>query len=159
MFPPPLAQRQHSLSLDCASLVRDLHTSALIDAHIRHITVSLMPPARQNTKSRQIAQDDAFRGDGEDYDLEEGGSCSVTKRGSKSKAPRKVASKWKGKQSEKHNNVGKLSKLPDMPLDILYEVSYRTSSETEECLLTTIHSAFTDVLSSSPKGSSADVAG
>jgi len=121
--------------------------------------ISLMLPTRQSTRLRQIAQENVSRGDeDEDYDSEEERSRPVTKRGPKPKAPRKVASKWKGKQPEKRRNAGKLSKLPDMPLDILHEVSYRTNSVAEHGLLITIRSAFADILSCLPEGSTADVA-
>jgi len=117
-----------------------------------------MLPTWQDAK--QIAQDDVSRGDGdEDCDSEEGGSRPVTKIGPIPKVPRKAASEWKGKQPEKYRDAGKLSKLPDMPLDILYDVSYRTNATTEESLLTTIHPVFADILSCSPEGSTADIAG
>ena len=83
-----------------------------------------MASAWWSMKSPQIAQGDLSSGDsGKYWDQEEGGSGSVPARGPKSGASRRVASRQKGKQPEKRRNVGMLSKLPDMPLDILYEVS------------------------------------
>ena len=60
----------------------------------------------------------------EDYDPDEKRSRPATERGSKSRASKKVASKQKGKRPEKRRKAVKLSKLPDMPLDILYEVGH-----------------------------------
>ena len=83
-----------------------------------------MASAWWDTKSPQIAQGVVSSGDsGKCWDPEEGGSGSVPARGPKSGASRRVASRQKGKQPEKRRNVGMLSKLPDMPLDIVYEVS------------------------------------
>jgi hypothetical protein len=79
-------------------------------------------------KSHRIFREDVSSGDsGEDYDSEEG-LGSVTRGGRESGASRIVTSKQKGKQPEKRRNAGKLSKLPGMPLDVLYEVSPRFDS-------------------------------
>ena len=84
-----------------------------------------MVSTRQSTKHRR---GDASPGDsGEDYCSEEG-SGSVAVRGPKSRTSRKATPKQKGKQPGKRRRAGKLSKLPDMPLDILYEVSYGINS-------------------------------
>lgn len=94
-----------------------------------------MLSVQQKKKLRQTTHGDVSYDDSdEDYDPEEGGSRSVTEKGSESstKASRKTASKRKGKQPEKRRNAGKLSKLPDMPLDILYEVSYTAYSITKD---------------------------
>lgn len=80
----------------------------------------------RSTNSRQVVQEAVPSSDsGEDYDPEKEPSCSVVTRGSKSRTARKATVKEKGKQPEKRRNAGKLSRLPDMPLDVLYEVSYR----------------------------------
>ena len=102
------------------------------DFHAPPIFASpIMASAWWNTKSLQIAQGDVYSGGGgKHYNPEKEGSGSVTAQGPKSGTSRKVASRRKGKQSEKGRNVGMLSKLPDMPLDILYEVSSRIISVT-----------------------------
>jgi hypothetical protein len=84
-----------------------------------------MVSTRQSTKYRR---GDVTPGDsGEDYCSEEG-SGSIAVRGPKSRTSRKATSKKEGKQPVKRRRAGKLSKLPDMPLDILYEVSYGINS-------------------------------
>jgi len=64
---------------------------------------------------------------GADYRPEEGGSGPVTARALRleSRTLRKATLTQKGKQPKRRRNKGKLSKLLDMPLDVLYEVSYR----------------------------------
>jgi len=80
----------------------------------------------RSTKSRRIVQGDPPPGDGGDgYEPEKVGSGSTTIQGPKSG---EATSKQKGKQPEKRRKAGKLSKLPDMPLDVLYEVSYGIKS-------------------------------
>jgi len=84
----------------------------------------------RSSRSRQTVQG-YVSGDGsDDYKSEEEGPNSPTVQGPKSTPSRQAAAKQKGKQPEKHRNTGKLSKLSGIPLDILYEVSYRTSSVT-----------------------------
>ena len=103
----------------------DFHTPSVFAS-------SIMVSAWWNAKSPQIAQGDVSPGgSGKYYDPERDGSGSVTAQGPKSGASRKVTSRQKGKQSEKRRDVGMLSKLPDMPLDILYEVSSRIISTTD----------------------------
>ena len=86
-----------------------------------------MSLAQRSATSSQIAQGGGFSGgSGECYDSE--GEGSVTKREARSKVSRKPTSKQKGKQTAKHREAGKLSKLPDMPLDVLYEVKDRILS-------------------------------
>jgi len=80
------------------------------------------------------------------------GSDSVAARGPKSIAPIKATPKKKGKQPEKCRNAGKLSRLPDMPSDVLYEVGHRTGYITHDGIPQLMHSAFTDILSRSPGG-------
>ena len=48
--------------------------------------------------------------------------------GPKSRALGNTTSKQKGGQPRKHRDAGKLSRLPDMPLDIMYDVSCRIVS-------------------------------
>ena len=89
-----------------------------------------MAPVWWSPKLPQIVQGGASSGgSGKYYSPEKGGSGSVTARGLKSGTWRKVASRQKEKQPEKRHN-GMLSKLPDMPLDVLYEVSFRIISVT-----------------------------
>jgi len=83
---------------------------------------TIMVSTRQGTKSCQIVQDDPSGDNGEDYGPEEEGSGSIMTQESKSKASGKAVSKQKGKQPERRRGTGRLSKLPDMPLDVLYEV-------------------------------------
>jgi len=64
-----------------------------------------------------------------DYDLEKWSSASLpAPRGPKSRASGITTSKQKGKQPGKRRDAGKLSRLPDMPLDVMYDVSYRIVS-------------------------------
>lgn len=83
-----------------------------------------MSPAQQTTGPQHIVRGNTSSLDGGEDNPQEH-SRSVT---AKFKAPKKVASKQKGKQPKKNRNTAKLSKLPDMPLDILYDVSYRINS-------------------------------
>ena len=104
----------------------DFHTPSVFAS-------SIMASAWWNAKSPQIAQGDVSPGgSGKYYDPERDGSGSITAQGPKSGASRKVTSRQKGKQSEKRRDVGMLSKLPDMPLDILYEASHRIISGTDD---------------------------
>lgn len=85
-----------------------------------------MPLAQRSATSSQIAQGGGSSGgSGECYDSEGEGEGSVTKREARSKVSRKPTSKQKGKETAKHREAGKLSKLPDIPLDVLYEVKDR----------------------------------
>jgi hypothetical protein len=93
----------------------------------------IMVSARRNTKPPQITQGGVSSGgSGGDYGLEKEGSGSVIARRTKSRASGKASSKQKGKQPEGRRNTGKLSKLPDMPLDVLYEVGYGINSATDD---------------------------
>ena len=69
---------------------------------------------------------------GEDYDPEEKGSGHSMAQKPKPRTSAKATSKQKGKQRGGRCNVGKLSKLLDMPLDTLYEVSHRIISVTDD---------------------------
>ena len=93
-----------------------------------------MASARRNATLPQIPQGGVFSGDsGKAHDPETKSSGSATSRGPKSRASRKAASKQKGKQPNKRRrNIGKLSKLPGMPLDVLYEVSHRIISDPDD---------------------------
>ena len=93
---------------------------------------TIMVSAQRNTKSPQIFQEDVSSSDSdEDYHSAED-SRSVMTGGNKSRTSRTTTSKQKGKQPQKRRYAGKLSKLLDMPLDVLYEVSHRTDSFTED---------------------------
>jgi len=93
---------------------------------------TIMLSAQRNTKSRQIFREDVSSGDSdEDYDSGDD-SRSVTTGGNKPRALRTTTLKQKGKQPQKRRYAGKLSKLLDMPLDVLYEVSHRTDSFTKD---------------------------
>jgi len=81
-----------------------------------------MVSTRRSAKSRQ----NASSGDnGSDYhpELEEGGSGPLTARGFRfeSRSSRRALTQ-KGKQPERCRITGRLSKLPGMPLDVLYEI-------------------------------------
>ena len=79
----------------------------------------------------QVVQENvSCDGSGEDYDHKGLGSSSVAAQRLESRASKKAVSKQKGKQPEKRRIAGKLSKLPDMPLDILYEVRRRINPAT-----------------------------
>ena len=98
-----------------------------------HAVIHTMGPVQRCTKSPRIARGvvpSSERSRSHDPDKE--GSGSVTTQGSRSRDPRKATLKRKWKQPEKLRNAGKLSKLPDMPLDVLYEVSYRTIPATDD---------------------------
>ena len=79
---------------------------------------------------RSIRSSQAVQG-GVDYDPEKQGSGSVKPRpeGPKSKTP---GTEQEGKQSRKNPSAGALSVLPDMPLDVLYDVSCRIVSIADE---------------------------
>ena len=100
---------------------------------------SVMVLAEQCTRSPGITQGDDSSGDnGERHGPETSENevtASVTARGPKLKASRKVASGRKGKRPEKRRGEGELSKLPDAPLDILYEVSPRINPVTDDGVL------------------------
>ena len=83
-----------------------------------------MVSTRQSTKRRQTVREGAHLGDsGEDYDPGDESSGLPKARRPKPRASGKGTSEQKGKQRGGRRNAGRLSKLPDMPLDILYEVS------------------------------------
>jgi len=80
-----------------------------------------MVSTRRGTKSREVIQEVVSSGDcGEDYER----SGPASSRSPKSKPSIKPISKQKGKQPGGRRNVGKLSRLPIIPLDVLYEVIY-----------------------------------
>jgi len=111
-------------------------------------------------KSRQVVQEDTSASDsGEDYHPEEDGPDSVVARGPKSRASTRTTSKQKGKQHQKRRNAGKLSRLPDMPLDILYEVSHRTKYIIYDGVPEPMDLMFADILPRSSGGPTADVVG
>ena len=86
----------------------------------------LLLPAMVSTPQGAKPQDLPFGDSGEVHRSEEADPDPLTaRRSGKPRAPGKVTSKQKGKRREGRRNAGKLSKLPDMPLDILYEVSHR----------------------------------
>ena len=121
---------------------------------------TIMLSARRNTKVHRTVQEDVSCGDSnKDCDPDEECSRPVTERGSKPRASKKVASKQKGKQPEKRRNAGKLSKLPDIPLDILYEVGRGSILSPRPVTCIMMHSVFVDILSCPPGGSLADVVG
>jgi len=72
------------------------------------------------TAKGSVSSDDISKDD----DLEEQGSAFITARGPKSRTSENATLKQKVKRSGKRRDAGKLSKLPDMPLDVLYDVSY-----------------------------------
>jgi len=84
---------------------------------------AIMDSVQRSTKPPDIAQDLPFGISGEDHGPEERSSSSITARGQKTTASRKVTSRGGGEQPEECRNVGELSRLPDIPLDILYEVT------------------------------------
>lgn len=88
-----------------------------------------MIPTRENTEPPQTVQEGVFCDDTEGYGYtEDSGSTTACQR-PKPRAPtRDLTSNEKEKQPERRRNAGKLSRLPDMPLDILYEVCHRTDS-------------------------------
>ena len=68
-------------------------------------------------------QENAPFGDGgKESGLKREGPSSFKTPGPKSGASRKASSKRKGKRTKIYRNADRLSKLPDMPLDVLYEV-------------------------------------
>ena len=77
-----------------------------------------------STKSPQTVRGITSGDIGKDDDPEKRGLPSFPTRGPKPGASGKTTSKRKGKRRD----VGKLSRLPDMPLDIIYDVSYRIVS-------------------------------
>ena len=92
-----------------------------------------MVSTRRTKKPRQDAPEDVIPGNGgDDYDAEEESLGPPKARRPKPRASGKEASKEKGKQRRGRRNAGRLSKLPDMSLDILYEVSYGISSVTDD---------------------------
>ena len=96
-------------------LARDVHTSSILTSP------PTMVSTRRSTKVRQVSLEDDNSGDrGKNHGPEEGSGPLAAQR-PKPRASGKAASKQKGKRC----NAAKLSKLPDMPLDVLYEVSYR----------------------------------
>lgn len=81
-----------------------------------------MVSTQQSTESYQVVGEGGPPGDsGEDYDPEES-SGPLAARRPKPRLSGKGAPKQKGKQCGGRRYVGRLSRLPDMPLDILYEV-------------------------------------
>ena len=99
-----------------------------LDFYLLHTMVS-----SRSTKPHQVVREDSPSGDGGEGCGPERGPSSVTTRGPKSRASRKATStQQKGKQPERCRNVGRLSKLPDMSLDILSDVSYRVTPVTDE---------------------------
>jgi len=119
-----------------------------------------MVSAEHCTKLPGITQGDDSSGDsGEHYGpekAEEEATGSVMPRRPKPKVSRKVASKGKGRQLEKRHDEGELSKLPDMPLDVLYQVSPRINSiPMTGCLMISL--AFADIRFRPPDGSTAGV--
>jgi len=115
-----------------------------------------MVSTRQGRKPRQVIRESTPSGDsGEDHDPDEERLDPVTARRPKSRAPEQITQKQKGKRPEKRRNARKLSKLLDMPLDVLYEVSYRFTSVTDG-----MHAdASVDILSFPSRGSTANVVG
>lgn len=99
-----------------------------------HYPPSLSPPCMKlvklNIKVPQTVRgvssgDRASRG----YDLEKWQAAPFpAPRGPKSRASESITSKQKGKQPGKRRDAGNLSRLPDMPLDVMYDVSYRIVS-------------------------------
>ena len=87
-----------------------------------------MIPTRGNTEPPQAVQGCVSCDDTEGYDFKEESGSSTTCQRPKTRAPRDLTSNEKEKQPERRRNAGKLSRLPDMPLDILYEVCHRTCS-------------------------------
>ena len=100
-----------------------------VDLRLRTPMVS----TRRSARLRQAIQEGARSNDGgEDCDTREEGPDPTTGQGRKSGALRKVTPKQNGKQRGKRRNAGNLSLLPDMPLDILREVSAWTISVTDD---------------------------
>ena len=90
-----------------------------------------MTPPRESVELSQIIQGDVFSGgnDGEGHDSDNGASLGCIKAGEpESRASRKATSG----QPAKCRNAGELLELSDVPLDILDEVSYRTSSVADD---------------------------
>jgi len=88
----------------------------------------IVASARRSVRSLQtvrcIPSGDSDQDDGPGKGL---GSV-VPPKESKSRTPRKPAKEEKGKGLEKNRNAGNPSMLPDMPFDVLYDVSCRTIS-------------------------------
>ena len=116
---------------------RELPATGAILVH--RTIASVMVSAERCARSPRITQGDGSSGgNGEHYGPErsdEEATSSVTAPGPKPKASRKVASKRKEKQPKKLRDEGELSKLPSMPLDILYEVSPRIDPVTDGGIL------------------------
>ena len=120
-----------------------------------------MTSARWNGKSPQAVQSGVSSGViDKDYDLEKRSSVSDIARAHKSRSEGKDISKQRGKQPGKLRNAGKLSKLPDMPIDIMYDVSYSlmrfvSIASDGRCAMT--HRTFSDILFCPPDGSATNV--
>ena len=110
--------------------------------------------AEQCAKSLGITQGDGSSEDTEKTEKEAVGS--VTAHEPKPRASGKAASKRKGNQPEKHHGRGELSLLPDIPLDVLYEVSPRIDSVTDDGWITT-PLVFADICFHPPDGSTTGV--
>ena len=77
----------------------------------------------------------------------------------KSRALKTSISKKSGNQSGECHNAGELSRLPDLPLDVLYEVRHGIISVTDNGVDRDDSLAFTDILPRLPDGSVAHVVG
>ena len=118
----------------------------------------MMLPARPRSKSCQTFREGVPSDNGdEDYGPKDA-SHSVATRGRKSTAPTTATLKRKGKQPGKRRNAGKLSKLPNMPLDILYDVSHKVDSFTDDRIDNHPFNGDADTLSRSPVGPTTDIA-
>ena len=90
-----------------------------------------MVSAPRTAKSCDMVQGDVSSDNsGKDYDPEKEGSDSVTDDGPKARASGTATWRGKGKRPGKRRSKGELSMLPEMPLDILCEVSSRTNPVT-----------------------------
>jgi len=83
-----------------------------------------MVSTRRNTKPREVTQEGASFGNSGEVHHPGEHSRPASIPSSKSKASITLISRQKGKQLEKRRSVGKLSKLPVLPPDVLYEVIY-----------------------------------
>jgi len=117
-----------------------------------------MVSAQRSSKRLRTARNGRSSGGGsgdQEPGPEASGLSSGKTRGPKSGASGAAAPKENGKQPWRHNDVGELSKLLEMPLDVLYEVSPGIVSVADDGIK--IHFAFADIISCPSVGSTADV--
>lgn len=84
--------------------------------------------AKLSTKFPQTVRGVTSGDIGKDEDPEKRGSAAFSARGPKFRVSGNTASKKKWKHPGTRRDAGRLSRLPDMPLDVMYDVSYRIAS-------------------------------